>query len=262
MDRNVLRASSLAACAAALALAASASAGGKLPDHAKYDRLLRKYGTAHGVDYGAWHRHDADRIALKTYITQMENADLAALSDSSARNAALAFWINVYNAATLDLVITDYPVKSIKGLGGGAGSPWRRSVFLAGGHARCLDDIENDVIRPTFHDPRVHFALNCAAKSCPPLRGGAYVADSVDVQLEEQTKAFLSSDVVEVLRENPPKIRVPKIFDWYEKDFGGSETAVAAWLKPYVPALAAIPDTAKVDLKYDDYDWSLNDVTH
>ncbi|MFN8178844.1 MAG: DUF547 domain-containing protein [bacterium] len=250
--------------AALLAVAAAsglARAVAGAPDHSDYDRLLRKYVTKTGVRYAAWRADDADRLGLKRYMVRMENVDVDALrATPTGREAVLAFWINLYNAATLDLVLEDYPVKTIKELGGAAGSPWQRNVTASGGHALSLDQIENEIIRPTFHDPRVHFALNCAARSCPPLRAGAYLADSLEAQLDEQTRAFLSG-AVELGGGNPSKVRLPKIFDWYAKDFGASDDAVVAWLRPWVSALAALPDSAKVDVKYADYDWTLNVAT-
>jgi hypothetical protein len=245
----------------ALAAVGPSAGRSRAPDHSDYDALLRKYVTKSGVRYAAWRADDADRIGLETYIARMETADLDALAAApTGRPATLAFWINLYNAATLDLVLRDYPVKTIKALGGAAGSPWQRNVTSAGGHLLSLDQIENEIIRPKFQDPRVHFALNCAARSCPPLRIGAYVADSLDAQLEERTRSFLHAGIVELLPGHPPKVRLPKIFDWYAEDFGASDSAVVAWLRPYVSALAALPDTGKIDLKYADYDWSLNDA--
>jgi hypothetical protein len=240
-------------------LAAVARAADKPPNFSDYDALLRKYVRPAGVRYAAWRADDADRLALKTFLVRMENVDVEKLAAApNGRVATLAFWINLYNAATLDLVLEDYPVKTIKELGGGASTPWQRNITASGGHALTLDQIENEIIRPRFHEPRVHFALNCAAKSCPPLRAGVYVADSLETQLDRQTRAFLAHNVA-VGDGSSPKVHISKIFDWYAKDFGASDSAVAHWLRPYVPALAALPEDGKVEFKYDTYDWALND---
>lgn len=243
-------------------VAGSASAGrSRLPRHSDYDALLRKYVTKSGVRYAAWRANDTDRLGLKRYIVQMENTPVDSVAATpSARRVAMAFWINLYNAVTLDLVLQDYPVKSIKELGGGAGSPWKRDLTASGGHALSLEQIENEILRSKFHDPRVHFALSTSARSCPPLRIGAYVPDSLDAQLEAQTRSFLKDGRVELLPGSPVKVRLPKIFDWYGEDFGATDGKVVMWLRPYVSELAAVRDTAKVDLKYSDYDWSLNEA--
>jgi hypothetical protein len=190
----------------------------------------------------------------------MEAAPPAAPTPGGEGSDALAYWINLYNAATLDLVLDGFPVKSIRDLDDAGGSPWRKPVVTVGDRSLSLDAIENDIIRPTFREPRVHFALNCAARSCPPLRAGAYRADSLDAQLEEQTRAFLRGGGAELVDGDPPTLRLSKIFDWYAEDFAGAHGSVTTWLRSYLPALAARPDTARVTREFRAYDWSLNEA--
>ncbi len=232
--------------------------GAAVPDHADYDALLRKYVAGDGVRYAAWHANTADRGLLSRYVARMQTADVSALAGSKGgREAQLAFWLNLYNATTLDLVLGSYPVKSIKDLGAPK-SPWERELVTVEGRKLSLNAIENDVIRPTFQDPRIHFALNCAAKSCPPLRKGAYLPDSLSRQLDEQTKSFLADE--RFTRFDGKTLVLSKIFEWYAKDFETAAGSTIAWVRPYVASLAALPAGAKVDVKYADYDWSLNEA--
>lgn len=233
--------------------------GATRPDHSEYDRLLREYVAPGGVRYAAWRRDPADRLALKHYVQGLEALPIGAVDPAGpGRHVALAFWINLYNAATLDLVLDAFPVKSIRDLADANGSPWQQQVVTVEGRSLSLDAIENDVVRPTFRDPRVHFALNCAARSCPPLRAGAYFADSLDAQLDEQVQSFLH-DGGAVLDGDGQALRLSKIFDWYGKDFEAASGSVIAWLRLFVPALAALPETSHVALQFRNYDWFLNE---
>lgn len=245
---------------AATAGAPAAAPGVAPPDHAAYDALLAKYVARDGVRYAAWHAAGADRAALEAYLARLQEVDPSALADSAGggRDAALAYWINLYNAATLDLVLDGYPVRSIRDLGGDAGSPWRRTVVTVAGRSLSLDAIENDVIRPGFAEPRIHFALNCAARSCPPLRAEAYVPKRLDAQLEAQTRAFLADAARNRLEGDA--LVLSRIFDWYATDFERAAGSVPAWVRPYLPALAALPPGAAPAIRHADYDWSLNEA--
>ena len=255
-----IRATAAAFLAWLMLSASPARAGGVAePDHSAFDALLRKYVAADGVRYAAWHANPADRQALAAYLTRMQTADVSALGDTpEGRRSRLAFWLNLYNAATLDLVLDGFPAKSIKDLGGALKSPWDREVVVVEGRKLTLNAIENDVIRPAFREPRIHFALNCAAKSCPPLRAEAYTAAALEKQLEEQTSAFLANG--RFTRLDGKRLTLSKIFDWYRKDFEAAAGSVVAWVRPYHPALAALPSAAKVDVTYAEYDWALNDA--
>lgn len=229
------------------------------PDHSDFDALLRRYVSKGGVHYAAWHANASDRAALASYVARMQTMNVSALSEfTDGRDQKLAFWLNLYNAATLNLVLTGYPVKSIKDLGGLSKSPWEREIVTVEGKELSLNAIENEVIRATFAEPRIHFALNCAAKSCPPLQAGAYSGNQLSTQLEEQTKTFLADQ--RFTRFDGKKLTLSRIFEWYAKDFEAAAGSVAAWVRPYLPALAALPATAKVAVKHADYDWSLNEV--
>jgi hypothetical protein len=208
------------------------------------------------VRYGAWHASAEDRAALQAYLDRLQRAEpdaLDALDDG--RRAALAFWINLYNAATLDLVLDAYPIASIRDLDEGA--PWKREILAVQGRTLTLDAVENDVIRPAFREPRIHFALNCAARGCPPLRAEAYVPARLDAQLEEQARAFLADPARNRL-EPDGGLALSPIFEWYAPDFEAAAGSVAAWVRPYLPAPAPRARGEPPVVRYAEYDWSLN----
>lgn len=236
-----------------------AAADAAEPEHGVFDDLLRRYVSKAGVDYAAWHASESDRRALRDYLRGLERVPISVREEEpGGRDVALAYWINLYNAATLNLVLDGYPTDSIKDLGGIFSSPWKRDVVEVEGEKRSLDEIENGIIRSRFGDARIHFALNCAARGCPPLRAGAFVADSLDAQLEEQTRAFLGDPERNRIDEDGT-LRLSKIFDWYEDDFAGEAGSVAAWVLPYLEKPRGTVPGDEPRVEHLDYDWSLND---
>ena len=217
-----------------------ATASSSLADHAAFDALLKRYVDGSGaVDYaGLKQRHGELKAYLSDLAANVPDAD-------ESRDAALAYWINAYNAATLDLVLDNYPLSSIKDLDGG--NPWDVKRVRLGGKTYSLNGIENDIIRPRYKEPRIHFAVNCAAKGCPPLRNEAYTADKLNAQLEEQTRKFLRDSGY--TRVSGGMATLSPIFDWYGEDFDG----VAAFVSRYRDDVSA--DT---QVSFGVYDWSLN----
>lgn len=214
------------------------------PDFSAYDALLHDHVRAGQVDYAAL-KTDA---RLADTVAAIAATDPAALTD---RDARLAFWLNAYNALTLKLVADHFPVISIRDIAGG--KPWDQPVVkLADGRALTLNQIENDIVRPEFKEPRVHFALVCAAVSCPPLRSEAYVAGRLNAQLDDQAKTFVN-DVFKN-RLGTHSLRLSAIFQWFAADFGGSEAAMVRFITPWMPKAPA-PDAT---VSYLEYDWKLN----
>ena len=162
------------------------------------------------------------------------------------KNDALAYWLNAYNLFTIKLIVDNYPVKKITDLDGG--KPWDVKRIELAGQKYSLNQIENEIIRPTFKDGRIHFAVNCAAKSCPPLLNKAFTPSTVQTTLEQRTKTFVISKA-NILAANDAKIS--KIFDWYKTDFGD----INAFLNKY--ASLKIAKDAKIT--FVDYDWNLNE---
>jgi hypothetical protein len=246
---------------AGLAEAAPAADAVPRPDHSVFDRLLAKYVTPYGVRYASWNESAADREALVGYLQHLQSLPVSEIRKlEGGREEALAYWINLYNAATLQLVLGGYPVDSIKDLGNLIRTPWKRKVVKVEGLALSLDEIENDIIRPRFGDPRIHFALNCAAIGCPPLLDAAYLPDRLDAQLERQTQLFLGDPKRNGVDAEEGKLYLSKIFDWYEEDFVAAAGSVRAYVMPHLPALQEIKPSRELEVVYRDYDWSLNEA--
>ena len=219
-------------------------------DHGLYAELLKKYVQNGTVDYQGF---KSVEIKLDQYLKFLEETDTKKLS----RDEQFAFYINAYNAWTIKLILTGYPgIKSIKDLGSIFKSPWKKQIARINGDIITLDHIEHDILRPGFKDPRVHFAINCAAKSCPPLRPEPYRADILEQQLDEMARAFINDS-----RRNRIEGRtlyVSSIFKWFSEDFNND--VVGFFLKYAQGDLKKqLEDSkSKIKVKYLDYDWSLN----
>lgn len=237
--------------------------GQAAPDDALYSALLADRVDAVGlVDYRALQSDPR----LDTYLTTVAQTDPAALASDAAR---LAFWLNAYNAYTLKLIADNYPVQSINDLATGGKyigyligkTPWDIKFAQIQGERVTLNYIEHDVVRKRFKDPRVHFALVCAAVSCPPLRREAYVADRLDAQLNEQAEIFLRDESKNRFNLQERRAELSKVFDWFKEDFGSADATVIAYAGRYAPwtaRRAMLGGTAKWTLSYTDYDWALN----
>jgi hypothetical protein len=262
----------LAARTICLALVAvTPLAGQTLPDHAPFDEVLGKHLHGTFVDYGAL---AADPARLDSYIAILGGTDPQDLAAAS-REAQLAFWINAYNACALKLVVEHYPIKKagfprslVRSL---AGVPdisirqipgtWSRRFCDVARASRSLDEIEHEIIRP-MGDPRIHFAVNCASRSCPVLAGRAYLAETLDDQLDAAVARFIADPAQYRLeRGTDPTLWLNKILDWYKEDFSGTEGVIEFLLDYVSPDDAAyLRDHPELDVKYDDYDWTLNDT--
>ena len=244
--------------------------------YVRYADLLDRHVVGTRVDY---RRLTDTRTTLETIVAhlgQVSEQDLRSWSE----NQRLAYWINAYNAFTLDAITQNYPIRnrwftvfgflppnSIKQIPG----VWSRLRWPAGGGERTLDEIEHDIIRVRFDEPRLHFAVNCAAISCPPLRSTPYVGGDLDTQLSEAARDFLDSR--HGTQVEGSTLRVSRIFDWYGDDFveayasqeGGSrrptDQAILGVVAKYGPSAAArLSLDETVDVEFLDYDWGLNDV--
>ena len=232
-------------------------------DHSAWDKLLKSYVVpgSDGLNRVAYGRMKAAHPALKSYVAALQRVDPATLD----KPEQFAFWVNLYNAKTIDVVLDKYPVKSIKevSLGGGlkslvTGGPWQGKIMKVSGVDLSLDDIENTILRPIYKDPRVHYTVNCASVGCPNLSADAYTGAKLEAMLEIGAKAFINSPRG-VLVEGD-KIKGSSIYDWFKADFGGSEETVLAHLKKYAePALGEkLKRIGKIS-SYD-YDWMLADA--
>jgi hypothetical protein len=174
------------------------------------------------------------------------------------RNEEFAFYINAYNAWTIKLILTGYPgVRSIKDLGSFFRSPWKKKLCRIDGKALSLDDIEHKILRPRFRDPRVHFAINCASKSCPPLLSDPYRGDRLDRQLDGAVEAFVNDPSQNYLKG--ATLYVSKIFEWFNEDFNND---IIGFVTGYARGdfkKRLQNEPRKITVKYLDYDWSLNE---
>ncbi|WP_218080792.1 DUF547 domain-containing protein [Anthocerotibacter panamensis] len=219
-----------------------------------YNRLLTTYVDGLGrVDYARWKAQDA--TTLKDQINSFKDLDPETLPNRAAK---LAFWINAYNAFALESVLERYPIETVRP---GSFIPdlsfFKTARHEVHGHSYSLDEIENEVLRGQFKEPRIHFAIVCASRSCPRLRNRAYTADQLDSQLDEAARQFINDPKKNQYDNARGTVKLSKIFYWFRDDFGGS---VSEFLKKYAEseALKAL-DNRRLKISYLDYDWGLND---
>jgi hypothetical protein len=209
----------------------------KISIHAIYNNLLSKYVSSKGaVNYTGLKK---EHSSLKGYIESLKKLNHKTLP----KNDQLAFLINFYNALTLDLILKNHPLKSITDLP----KAWDTPRVTYQGKSLTLNNIEHQLIRENFKEPRIHFACNCAAKSCPKLLNKAYEGATLEKQLDSQTKLFLNNTSKNSLSAN--SIKISKIFEWYGKDFGN----VTLFIKKYHPEV-----NSNAKISYLEYDWTLN----
>ncbi len=243
---------------ASLAQAQPKAAPGGEPDYSAWNTLLsRYYDPARGMDYA--HLKANDNAALQALRQTLARVNVPSLT----KKQQLAYWINLYNVNVVATVVEKYPIGSIRDLS--TDPIIRLNVFKKdrvpfGNGMISLNTIENDRIREGFHDPRIHFAINCAAKSCPPIRPEAYRGDRIDAQLDDQVRKFLAGNGARVeARGSDSVIHVTKIMDWFGDDFdkwGGGKTP---FLRKYLPTEKSRLLQGNIKLDYDNYDWALND---
>lgn len=239
------------------------SASVAVVDHSVWSKLLATYVVVsdngiNRVRYADFKREG--HAALKSYITTLSTVEVGGLP----RAEQMAFWANLYNAKTIDIILDAYPVKSIKdiSLGGGllaavTGGPWKAKVLNVSGRDLSLDDIEHGILRPIFKDPRVHYAVNCASIGCPNLMQEAFTGAALDKQLDAGARAYVNHK--RGVSVEGGEITVSSIYDWFAADFGG-ETGVVAHARKYAdPALKQKLEGISAISGYD-YDWSLNDA--
>lgn len=211
-------------------------------DYKTFNALLQKHVSRSGqVNYQAIKANRAPLDSVITFFNQ--NTPKTTWS----RNEQLAFWLNAYNAFTIKLIVDNFPTQSITKLDGG--KPWDVKRLNIGGKMYSLNQIENEIIRPQFKDARIHFALNCAAKSCPPLHNEAFNAANVEKLMEQRTRAFIRSAGNQLGKD---AVKISKIFEWYASDFGD----LVAFLNRY----ASVKISPKAKVEYLEYNWGLNQL--
>ncbi|PIR19733.1 MAG: hypothetical protein COV48_00340, partial [Elusimicrobia bacterium CG11_big_fil_rev_8_21_14_0_20_64_6] len=216
----------------------------------RLDSTLSAHVREGRVDYTGLRKNSAD---LDAWLAAAAKADEAAFK-GRPREERLAFLINLYNAATLRLILDHYPIESIRRIGPvwDPNKAWKLPVVKVFGRAVTLNTVEHEMIRPVFKDPRVHFALVCAAKGCPPLRSEAYDGARLNSQLDDQARTFLSQKAKNDASAAGETAYLSAIFKWYMEDFGGSKKSVLIFVKKWLP----VEESWTVD--WTEYDWSLN----
>ncbi len=212
-----------------------------------YNRLLEKYVTPHGVKYAAWHGSAADLDALGKVV-----AAIAQQKPGGGKEEKLAFYVNAYNANVLNGVLEKYPVKSVRDIAPLFGFFTQERITVSG-EKMSLNHLEKDIIHG-FGDPRMHFVLNCASASCPPLLNKSFTAANLSAEMDKAAASFLNDDKYGVEITDPgKKAAVSKIFDWYGPDFaasGGVVGFIDKYRKPPLPV--------DVKISFQDYNWTLN----
>lgn len=226
------------------------------PDHGVWDRLLARHGTVSAdgiarVDYAA-----LDAGALAGYLDDLTGADPSAMTP----DAAFAFWVNLYYAATVSRVKAAYPVESIRRIGGSLfrPGPWRERFLRVAGQDLSLDDIEHGILRPVWRDPRIHYAVNCAALGCPNLAGRAWTPERLGQMLQIAADAYVNHP--RGARIVDGELEVSSIYDWYITDFVGTDTGVIAHLRRHADSRLAARLAGRSVIAAHRYDWKLNDL--
>lgn len=211
---------------------------------ALYDSLLKKYVSEDGVGYKEWHGNAEDMKALQQVVHYYAETDLP-----KDKKEALAFHLNAYNAWILERILHKYPTKGP--ISGGDLLFFHKKNIKVAGKKMSFDKLEQKIIRPVYQESRIHFALNCASVSCPPLRPERYDASRLDEQLNEQAYKFVRNSSYGV-KLTGNKAEFSKIFKWYAEDFGGVES-IPKWVRYY----RELPELESQSFM--DYDWSLNE---
>lgn len=228
-------------------------------DHRAWGQLLRKYlyvggDAVHRFAYGKV--DDADRGNLDAYVDSLAQIPISSYN----RNVQRAYWINLYNALTVQEVLRHFPVGSIRDISSGlfSAGPWNKELVRVEGEDLTLNDIEHRILRPIWRDPRIHYAVNCASIGCPNLRRRVYTGSTTETMLDRAARDFINHPRAAAMVNG--KLRVSSIYDWFVEDFGGNDAGVIAHLRQYASGelAEALRSVNKID--DDQYDWRINSL--
>lgn len=229
-------------------------------DHAQWDRILRTY-TAPGP-INRFRYSDvspADREALAGYLRELSATRIGSYS----RKEQLPYWINLYNALTVHLVLDRYPIASIRDIRISPGlfaiGPWDKALVTVEGVPITLNDIEHRILRPIWKDPRMHYALNCASLGCPSLQSIAFTADNSERLLDQAAQQFINGHGVRIVDD---RLTVSSIYAWFTEDFGGNEAGVITHLRRYAAPNLLDKLAGLKRIEGHEYNWQLNDARH
>ncbi|MCE7053238.1 DUF547 domain-containing protein [Algoriphagus sp. AGSA1] len=228
-------------------------AGTTPPSHKSWNELLKANVNADGkVNYKGFIK---EKAKLEAYLKSI--SENAPDRNTWSKGEQLAYWINAYNAYTVKLIVDNYPVESIRDLGPKLKIPlikdvWHYRFFQIGGQESSLDEIEHSILRKEFEEPRIHFAINCASVSCPPLLNEAFEAATIDAQLDKVAKSFINDPSRNEI--SPDAVQVSSIFSWFKGDFTKKGTLI-----DFLNKYSATKINAKAKVSFLDYDWNLNE---
>jgi len=209
-------------------------------DYKVFDKLLKTYVDPNGrVNYKMLTK---EKTAINQVLDQWQKINAQKLNEK----ARLAFYINLYNLTTLKVIADNYPIKSIKDMKGG--KIWDIGLMVLNGKSYSLNELENQLIRGQYKEPRIHFLINCGAKSCPPLHTEAFTEKNIDELMDKRTRQFINDVLSNTI--TPKQIKISKIFDWYQTDFGNLVSFINRYSK------TKVLNNAKISFM--DYDWDLN----
>ncbi|MDT7830808.1 DUF547 domain-containing protein [Flavobacteriaceae bacterium S356] len=211
-----------------------------------FNDLLQNHVNEKGdVDYKAFKK---DEAKLDTYLASLEKTNTTSFASD---NTEMAFWINVYNAYTIKIILSNYPLKSITNIKEDGKTAWKIPFVKAGGKTYTLDYVEHEILRKKFKDPRIHVGVNCASGSCPKLANFAFTAENVDSALESLMKDFVNDTTRNKLKKN--SVQISEIFNWFKGDFTTNGSVI-----DYLNRYSNVAISKKAKIKYLPYDWSLN----
>ena len=230
-------------------------------DHSAWDRWLKQFVVNHPSGINRVRYQDIrsdDQTLLKTYLQNLQGMSISTYN----RKEQLAYWINLYNALTVELVLSRFPVASIRDINISPGllarGPWGAKLATVENEKLSLDDIEHRILRPIWQDERIHYAVNCASLGCPHLQPAAYTGETTAAQLDKGAKEFINH--VRGVTLTAGKLKVSSIYVWFQEDFGGdAEGLMEHWRQFANPPLAAALEKYQGGLTHD-YDWRLNGV--
>lgn len=228
-------------------------------NHPIWTRLLSRLVSTNGsVDYTRLKSNPQELVLYLDQLSKVGRTDFLRWT----REEQIAFLCNAYNAFTLDLIRTHYPLKSIKDIGNVLRGPWDQPVVRIFGETKSLNTLEHKILRAEYAEPGIHFALVCAARGCPPLREEAYVGSRLQAQLNDQTRRFLASKSKNRIDFRNRIVHLSPIFDWYSGDFPKPREELLKFLHPYWPEMEGQQISPEFKIRFTDYDWSLNDAAN
>ena len=233
-------------------------------DYTGYNKLLNKYVKTKTVDYKGL-KSEKDILLKFTRFLEEKSPD-SHPGEFTTDSDKLAYWLNAYNAFILTLIVENYPVESIKDINFIGFTVWLNKNLI-GGEKISFKSLEDDIIRSRFGDPRIHFAINCASASCPPLAASAYLPEQLDKQLNASAIFFINDSTNFFVDESNQTIYMSSIFDWYDDDFltwlenekGIEEPDLLDYIAIYIKS-GVRDEWRGYDIEFFDYDWSLNDI--